>query len=81
MSANLVEDTQCSPDKKPADTQVCYNVPCGSRWFAEDWTQVKCKNKEAAIEGVLQGKIVLKILQNSKENTCIRASFLIMFKA
>ena len=46
MSANLVEDTQCSPDKKPADTQVCYNVPCGSRWFAEDWTQVKCKRKK-----------------------------------
>ena len=41
----------------------------------------KVQNKEAAIEGVLQGKIILKILQNWKENTCIRAPFLIMFKA
>ena len=34
---------------------------------------------EAATRGVLYKKVFLKILQNSQENTCARASFLINF--
>ena len=34
---------------------------------------------EAATRGVLSEKVFLKILRNSQENTCARASFLINF--
>ena len=32
-------------------------------------------NKQAATGGVLQGKVLLEILQNSQENTCARVFF------
>ena len=36
---------------------------------------------EAATGGVLSKKVLLQILQNSQENTCARASFLIKLPA
>ena len=36
---------------------------------------------EAATEGILQKKIILKILQNSQENTFSKVSFLIKLQA
>ena len=44
-------------------------------------TFVKWPNPEAATRGVLWKKVFLEISQNSKENSCTRASFLIKLQA
>ena len=41
----------------------------------------KVQEKEAATRGVLWKKVFLEISQNSQENTCVRASFLIKHQA
>ena len=48
------------------------------KWWAKDDLT---KNSEAAIGGVLEGNVFLKISQNSQENTCARVSFLIKLRA
>ena len=62
-----------------------YTTSTGSNEFQKFWSKVaklsiKVTNMmsiEAAIRGVLWKKVFLKISQNSQENTCARASFLI----
>ena len=48
--------------------------------YQQDTTDVN-KGTEAATGGVLCKKVFLKISQNSQENTCARASFVIKFQA
>ena len=45
------------------------------------WSYIILTSTEAATGGVLLKKVLLKILQNSQENTCARVSFLIKLQA